>query len=75
MISKRMSSSGFGWSAIVRQRQMQAVTTSNVVQFFRCVGTNLRRAEISVGPKKNDLCTMSSNGIVIPSVSGTSSNS
>ncbi|KAJ0511533.1 hypothetical protein HanIR_Chr11g0553171 [Helianthus annuus] len=72
MISKRMSSSGFGWSAIVRQRQMQAVTTSNVVQFFRCVGTNLRRA---VGPKKNDLCTMSSNGIVIPSVSGTSSNS
>ncbi|KAJ0735905.1 hypothetical protein HanPI659440_Chr11g0437581 [Helianthus annuus] len=73
MVITRISSSGFGWSAIVRQRQRQAVRTSNVVQRVRCLGTNLRMAEISVGPKKNDLVSMFSNGMIVPLVSTTSS--
>ncbi|KAJ0624477.1 hypothetical protein HanIR_Chr01g0043491 [Helianthus annuus] len=67
----RISSSGSGWSAMVRQRQRQAVSTSKVEQFLRYGGTNLRNADTSAGPKKNDLCAMSSSGIMVPLVSST----
>uniref|UniRef100_A0A7C8ZL61 Uncharacterized protein n=1 Tax=Opuntia streptacantha TaxID=393608 RepID=A0A7C8ZL61_OPUST len=70
MKRNRNLSFGLGWRAIVRHRQRQAVSTSNVVEGFKYGGIKRRRADISLAPKKKDLHITSSKGTVplVPAV-------
>ena len=54
MHSIRISSFGFGWSAMVRHLHKNAVNTSNVEQWRRCSGAKPRIADMLAAPKKNE---------------------
>jgi hypothetical protein len=70
----RISSSASGASATVRHFHRQPVRTSNVVARFRRPGARWdRMAATSLAPKKKERCAMSSSGMMVPLVSGTSS--